>query len=129
MILFITFFVILITIIISTFSLSIFYINDLDKKIKSYNDTNSFNSFYSFLKYCFNKIEIDSNYINIISIIYLFFNVLIMIPLIYLLKIHFNQCKKKESKIYHNFLTSKERLDTNYYLDSNSDGDGDISLV
>ena len=129
MILFITFFVILITIIISTFSLSIFYINDLDKKSKSYNDTNSFNSFYSFLKYCFNKIEIDSNYINIISIIYLFFNVLIMIPLIYLLKIHFNQCKKKESKIYHNFLTSKERLDTNYYLDSNSDGDGDISLV
>ena len=99
-----SFFDILLTLIISITSISVFYINDYDKNHNN-NKENS-NSIYNFFKNILRKIEIDSNYIHIISIIFLSINVFIIIPLIYLLKLHFKACKSQKTKINQSFLSS-----------------------
>ena len=105
LILYNSFFDIILTIIISLFSIFIFYTTD---NLNEYNnDVENINSPYKFLKYCSGKLEIGSNYIYIISIIFLCINIFIMIPLIYLLKLHFKLCKKLKSKINPDFLNSE----------------------
>jgi hypothetical protein len=94
------------------------------------NRVENINATYKFLKYCLGKLEIDSNYIHIISIIILCFNIFIMIPLIYLLKLHFKLCKKLNSKINPEFLHSEitTSIGSDQLFSSVNDND-DISLV
>ena len=93
------FFDILITIILSIFSICVFYIPEIKEEDNNKNYKENINSLHNFVKYCLDKIEIAENYIQIISIIFLCINIFIMIPLIYLIKLHFNLCKRRESQI------------------------------
>jgi len=128
LILYNSFFDISITIIISIVSICIFFVTD---NLKEHNNkVENINATYKFLKYCLGKLEIDSNYIHIISIIILCFNIFIMIPLIYLLKLHFKLCKKLNSKINPEFLHSEitTSIGSDQLFSSLNDND-DISLV
>jgi len=128
LILYNSFFDISITIIISIVSICIFFVTD---NLKEHNNkVENINATYKFLKYCLGKLEIDSNYIHIISIIILCFNIFIMIPLIYLLKLHFKLCKKLNSKINPEFLHSEitTSIGSDQLFGSVTDND-DISLV
>jgi len=125
------FFDILINIIIAIFSLVAFYMNDDDDDKEYKNGSNNeetLHLFYDFLKNCFYKLEIFSNYIHIISIIFLSINVLITIPLIYLLKLHFKLCKKEKSNVNNNLLKREfSSIDSDKLFGSNNDED-EISL-
>ena len=122
MILYNSFLDILITIIIAITTTILFYKN-LDKE--NLENIESVDSFYSHLKFGFNKLEISSEYIHIISIILLCFNALILIPLIYLIKLHFKICKGNESQINPYLL----RPDANSISIPSSRDDDEISFV
>ena len=64
-------------------------------------------------------------FIHIISIILLCFNALILIPLIYLIKLHFKICKGNESQINPYLL----RPDANSISIPSSRDDDEISFV
>ena len=93
------FFNILINITISIIGLCIFYLND--NNLEDNNKTDSLNSLFEFIKYCLTHINFFPNYvyINIVLIIIFSINFLLLIPLIYLLKIHTKICKKQKSSL------------------------------
>ena len=129
LILYILFVDILISIIISIVGLFVFYTSKLN--FDNITKISTFNSFYDFIKYSLNKFNFIPNYkhTNIVLIIFLCINVLIIIPLLYLLIIHTNNCKRK--KKFTSLDLSKNdlnRMDNNALFDSNNDDD-EVSLT
>ena len=108
MILYNSFFNILMNITIAIIGLCVYYLNDYN--LEDIYKIDSFNSLFEFIKFCLTHINFFPNYtyINIVLIIILSINSLLMIPLIYLLKIHIKICKKPKSTIIQNLL----KLDT-----------------
>lgn len=104
MIIYNSFLNILINITISIIGLCVFYLNDYN--LEENNKIDSFNSLFEFILFCLTYINVIPNYtyINIVLIIILSINSLLMIPLIYLLRIHLKICKKPISKIEQNLL-------------------------
>jgi hypothetical protein len=124
LILYILFVDILTSIIISIVGLSIFYTSNLN--LVNIYKINSFDSFYDFIKYCLNKINFIPNYkhTNIVLIIFLCINALIIIPLMFLLVMHTNNCRRKKN--ISNFELSQTDLksvDNSALFDTNNDDD------
>ena len=124
LILYILFVDILTSIIISIVGLSIFYTSNLN--LVNIYKINSFDSFYDFIKYCLNKINFipNYNYTNIVLIIFLCINALIIFPLMFLLVMHTNNCKRKKN--ISNFELSQtdlQSVDNSALFDTNNDDD------
>ena len=125
---------IIIAIILSLFSIIAFYSKANSGEVDKKNYEKSIDSVFDFVKYCLNKIEIDPNYIHIIAIIFLCINFLIMIPLIYLIRLHCSLCNRRESKINPMLIkytddVSTESESQKLYCATNDFEDDEISLV
>ena len=126
MILYNSFFDILINIIISIISLYIYFTYDIN--IEVYKDRKiSVSTFWEFISSLINLVNIRSNYNHIIVIILLFINALIILALIYLIKIHFKICKKQKSFILNILQTDINNIDNHDRLyESNNENEEEI---